>query len=56
MTPNAFRTVLDIDTTGTFLLSQSVFRACMKERGGVIINITATLHFNGEMLQCHVRQ
>jgi peroxisomal 2,4-dienoyl-CoA reductase len=48
---NGFRTVLEIDTLGTFNMSQSVFNGWMKQNGGgVIINISATLHWNGSAL------
>uniref|UniRef100_A0A0H5QTB1 2,4-dienoyl-CoA reductase [(3E)-enoyl-CoA-producing] n=1 Tax=Spongospora subterranea TaxID=70186 RepID=A0A0H5QTB1_9EUKA len=50
---NAFKTVMDIDANGTFLMSQAVFKQSMKKHGGSIINITATLHWNGELLQVH---
>lgn len=53
ITPGAFRTVVNIDTIGTFLVTQAVFKACMKKSGGVIINITATLSWNGELMQVH---
>jgi len=38
---NGFRTVLEIDTLGTFNMSQAAFKGFMGENGGVIINITA---------------
>jgi peroxisomal 2,4-dienoyl-CoA reductase len=41
-----------IDTVGTFLLSKYTSELSMK-RGGVIINITANLHYNGTALQAH---
>mmetsp|Transcript_7396 Transcript_7396/g.19719 ORF Transcript_7396/g.19719 Transcript_7396/m.19719 type:complete len:293 (+) Transcript_7396:89-967(+) len=53
LSANAWRTVLDIDATGCFLLSQAVFKMYMKQHGGSIINITATLHWNGELFQAH---
>ena len=51
LSPNAFRTVLMIDTVGTFLLSKYTTHAMKK--GGVILNITAHLHYNGTALQSH---
>lgn len=46
--------VIDIDTLGTFNLSKAVFNKCFKNNGGgSIINITATLHYNGCPYQCH---
>ena len=54
ITTNGVRRVLEIDTIGTFNMSQSVFKASMKERKqGVIINISATLHWNGSWAQVH---
>ena len=45
---NGVKKVLEIDTVGTFNMSQSVFKGSMKQRkSGVIINISATLHWNG---------
>ncbi|XP_048758569.2 peroxisomal 2,4-dienoyl-CoA reductase [(3E)-enoyl-CoA-producing]-like [Ostrea edulis] len=50
---NAFRTVMEIDAHGTFNVSKAVFEKYMKNNGGVIINITATLSFRGRVLQTH---
>lgn len=51
---NGVRKVLEIDTLGTFNMSQSVFNGSMKQRkSGVIINISATLHWNGSWGQLH---
>lgn len=50
---NGFKTVLEIDTIGTFNMSKEVFNQSMKERGGVILNITASLHYNGTAMQVH---
>jgi peroxisomal 2,4-dienoyl-CoA reductase len=52
LSPNAFRTVLMIDTVGTFLLSKYTTEFGMKQ-GGVIINISANLHYCGTALQSH---
>ena len=41
-----------IDTVGTFLLSKYTVQYGMKNEG-VIINITASLHYNGTILQAH---
>jgi len=41
-----------IDTVGTFLLSKYTTQYSMKKEG-VIINITAHLHYNGTLLQTH---
>jgi peroxisomal 2,4-dienoyl-CoA reductase len=41
-----------IDTVGTFLVSKYVNEYGFKN-GGVIINISANLHYNGTALQTH---
>jgi peroxisomal 2,4-dienoyl-CoA reductase len=53
MSSNAFKTVLDIDTIGTFNCSKAVFDSYMKDHGGCIINISATLYFCGTPMQAH---
>lgn len=50
---NAFKTVFDIDTMGTFNASKIVFERYFRDNGGVIINITATLSYKGQVLQVH---
>jgi len=54
MSFNAFKTVIEIDTLGTFNVSKVVHEKYMKNHGGVIINITATIHYRGNILQAHV--
>ncbi|BFZ02814.1 hypothetical protein BsWGS_05853 [Bradybaena similaris] len=54
MSFNAFKTVIEIDTLGTFNVSKVVFDKYFKSNGGVIINITAMLHHRGTILQAHV--
>jgi peroxisomal 2,4-dienoyl-CoA reductase len=41
-----------IDTVGTFLLSKYTAELSMK-KSGVILNITANLHYSGTALQSH---
>ena len=41
-----------IDTVGTFLLSKYTVQHSMK-KGGVILNITAHLHYSGTIMQSH---
>ena len=54
LSTNGFRTVLDIDTVGTFTCSRTVYEQCFRQQGeGAIINISATLHYTGQVLQCH---
>lgn len=50
---NAFKTVIEIDTIGTFNASKVVFDKYFKKHGGNIINISATLHYKGDGLQTH---
>ena len=50
---NGVKTVLEIDTLGTFNMCQSVFNGYMKEHGGSIINISAALHWMGTVYQVH---
>ncbi|XP_007955670.2 peroxisomal 2,4-dienoyl-CoA reductase [(3E)-enoyl-CoA-producing] [Orycteropus afer afer] len=50
---NAFKTVLDIDTAGTFNVSRVLYEKFFRDHGGVIINITATLGLRGQVLQVH---
>ncbi len=51
LSTNGFRTVLEIDTLGTFNMSQAAFNGFMKSNGGgVIINISASLHWAGSAL------
>uniref|UniRef100_A0A7S3KD19 2,4-dienoyl-CoA reductase [(3E)-enoyl-CoA-producing] n=1 Tax=Euplotes crassus TaxID=5936 RepID=A0A7S3KD19_EUPCR len=49
-----FKTVLDIDSGGTFNVSKEVFSQAFKQqRSGVIINITANLHYGGTPMMIH---
>ena len=58
MSPNAFRTVLEIDTMGVVNLSHTCFPYLKKsglEKGdSLIINISATLHYGATYYQSHV--
>ncbi|XP_044159951.1 peroxisomal 2,4-dienoyl-CoA reductase [(3E)-enoyl-CoA-producing] isoform X1 [Bufo gargarizans] len=50
---NAFKSVMDIDTMGTFNASKILFESYFRDHGGVILNITATLSYKGNVLQMH---
>ncbi|KAF6123887.1 2,4-dienoyl-CoA reductase 2 [Phyllostomus discolor] len=50
---NAFKTVMDIDTLGTFNVSHVLYEKFFRDHGGVIVNITATLGIRGQVLQLH---
>src|SRR5262249_50775668 len=54
LSPNGFGTVIDIDAKGTWNVSRSAYRARLKDHGGQILNISATLHYGGTPGQVHV--
>lgn len=54
LSPNGFGAVIDIDAKGTWHVSRSAYRARMKDHGGQILNISATLHIGGTPGQVHV--
>lgn len=53
LSSNAFKTVMDIDTLGTFNVSRVLYEKFFHRHGGVIVNITATLGTRGQVLQVH---
>src|SRR5262245_18637533 len=53
LSPNGFRTVVDIDLNGTFNASRAAFEALKESGDGLILNISATLHYHGTPLQVH---
>jgi len=52
LSANGFKTVIEIDAVGTFHMSRAAF-AELKKTKGVIINITATLHYGATAYQLH---
>jgi peroxisomal 2,4-dienoyl-CoA reductase len=54
LSPNGFGTVIDIDAKGTWNVSRAAYHARLKEHGGQIVNISATLHYGGAPSQLHV--
>jgi peroxisomal 2,4-dienoyl-CoA reductase len=54
LSPNGFGAVIDIDAKGTWHVSRAAYRARLKEHGGRILNISATLHYGGTPGQLHV--
>lgn len=50
---NGFRTVLEIDTAGTWNVSKAAFTKWLRDHGGHIVNITATLHYAATPMQIH---
>ena len=53
LSPNGFRTVIDIDLNGTFNTSRAAFEPLQKSGDSLILNISATLHYHGTPLQIH---
>lgn len=53
LTANGFKTVMEIDTMGTFNVSKAVYELSMKKTGGNIVNISATLHYNSSSMMTH---
>ncbi|KAL2897277.1 Peroxisomal 2 4-dienoyl-CoA reductase [Bienertia sinuspersici] len=61
LSSNGFRTVLDIDSVGTFSMCREALRYLKKgglgrtsHSGGIILNISATLHYTAAWYQIHV--
>jgi peroxisomal 2,4-dienoyl-CoA reductase len=53
LSPNGFRTVIDIDLNGTFFAARAAFEHLQKSGEALILNISATLHYHGTPLQLH---
>ncbi|KAK9133885.1 hypothetical protein Scep_013413 [Stephania cephalantha] len=61
LSPNGFRTVLDIDSVGTFTMCHAALKYLKQggpgrdsSSGGLILNISATLHYTATWYQIHV--
>ncbi|KAJ0975902.1 hypothetical protein J5N97_017867 [Dioscorea zingiberensis] len=61
LSPNGFRTVLEIDTVGTYIMCHATLKYLKKGApgkeptvGGLILNISATLHYTAFWYQIHV--
>jgi len=50
---NGFKTVMAIDTLGTYNVSRAAFDRWLRDHGGTILNISATLHYGATPLQVH---
>lgn len=50
---NGFKTVMAIDALGTFNVCRAAFDGWLRDHGGVILNISATLHYGATPLQTH---
>ena len=55
LSANGFRTVMEIDTLGTFTASRAAFPELRKAGGGAVINISATLHYGATWWQARLR-
>ncbi|HEX2778635.1 MAG TPA: SDR family oxidoreductase [Gemmatimonadaceae bacterium] len=53
LTPNAWRSVIEIDLYGTFFCSQAVLPVMKAQGGGRIVSISMTLHYRGWPLMAH---
>lgn len=53
LSPNGFGSVVDIDLKGSFHVARAALPH-LKRRGGVVLNISATLHYLGTVAQLHV--
>jgi peroxisomal 2,4-dienoyl-CoA reductase len=53
LSPNAWRSVVEIDLFGTFYCSQAVAPVMRSQGGGRIVNISMTLHYRGWPQMAH---
>ncbi|MDQ6830095.1 MAG: SDR family oxidoreductase [Gemmatimonadota bacterium] len=53
LSPNAWRSVIEIDLYGTFYCSQAVMPAMREQGGGAIVSISMTLHYRGWPQMAH---
>lgn len=53
LSPNGFRAVIDIDLIGTFHAVRAAFEPLRTSGSGLVLNISATLHYHGTPLQAH---
>ena len=53
LSPNGFKTVIEIDLVGTFNASRAAFEPLKSSGDGLVLNISATLHYHGTPLQIH---
>jgi peroxisomal 2,4-dienoyl-CoA reductase len=53
LSPNAWRSVVEIDLYGTFFCSQAVAAVMREQGGGRIVNISMTLHYRGWPQMAH---
>lgn len=53
LSPNAFKTVIDIDVLGSYNTVKAALEELKKNRGKILF-VSATLHYNGMPYQAHV--
>jgi peroxisomal 2,4-dienoyl-CoA reductase len=53
LSPNAWKSVVEIDLYGTFYCCQAVFPVMQARGGGTIVNVSMTLHYRGWPLMAH---
>lgn len=53
LSPNAWKSVLEIDLYGTFFCSQAVYPHMVKQGGGRIVSTSMTLHYRGWPMMAH---
>ena len=54
LSPNGFKSVVDIDLLGSYNVSKAAFEVWLREHGGNVVNITAPYEMKGAALQAHV--
>ena len=54
ISPNGFKTIVDIDLLGTYNVSKAAFDAWLRAHGGNIVNISAPFELKGAAMQSHV--
>ncbi len=54
LSANGFKTVIDIDLLGTFNMTRAAFKDLKSSGDSLVLNISATLHYQGTLMQAHV--
>jgi peroxisomal 2,4-dienoyl-CoA reductase len=54
ISPNGFKTIVDIDLLGTYNVTRAAFEARLRDHGGCIVNISAPFAQKGVVYQSHV--
>jgi peroxisomal 2,4-dienoyl-CoA reductase len=53
LSSNGFKTVMEIDTLGTFNVCRASFDSLKRNESSIIVNISATLHYGATWYQAH---